>query len=314
MSSHTMHGNQVEIRKGHGPIGENNLYIFWSFGVRLRRCEKMCLHKYGQLSKRDSWERGRVCKWVCLIVLVFERDKINRLSATWVGELRLALELREQRNEDADGHTLHLGPWPKVNNVQGAIWLRLEAGGELSGGQKRAVRGSRGWREGLRRAQAYGKADFSSPCSSQRRQMSAWAASTLDCAALGTTTWPSLLSHRVWAAVTLWSLSPGQRKALRCSSSPTCTHVHQHLLHVLLFFTQEKYKETCLLWLGISLKVLARRKKKSTLYWNLKNKLRCLAYSILSSWSKESPEENPSSWNKTYSKLFKMNICELSHI
>ncbi|MEQ2184476.1 hypothetical protein GOODEAATRI_008349 [Goodea atripinnis] len=43
--------------------------------------------------------------------------------------------------------------------------------------------------------------------------MSACAASTLDCAALGTTTWPSLLSHRVWAAVTLWSLSPRSRKA-----------------------------------------------------------------------------------------------------
>lgn len=32
------------------------------------------------------------------------------------------------RNEDADGHTLHLGPSPKVNNVQGAIWLRLGRG------------------------------------------------------------------------------------------------------------------------------------------------------------------------------------------
>ncbi len=32
------------------------------------------------------------------------------------------------RNGDADGHTLHLGPSPKVNNVQGAIWLRLGRG------------------------------------------------------------------------------------------------------------------------------------------------------------------------------------------
>lgn len=35
------------------------------------------------------------------------------------------------RNGDADGHTLHLGPSPKVNNVQGAIWLRL---GRVEGG------------------------------------------------------------------------------------------------------------------------------------------------------------------------------------
>ena len=34
-----------------------------------------------------------------------------------------------KRNGDADGHTLHLGPSPKVNNIQGAIWLRLEGGG-----------------------------------------------------------------------------------------------------------------------------------------------------------------------------------------
>lgn len=33
------------------------------------------------------------------------------------------------RNGDADGHILHLGPSPKVNNVQGAIWLRLGRGG-----------------------------------------------------------------------------------------------------------------------------------------------------------------------------------------
>lgn len=132
-------------------------------------------------------------------------------------------------------HTLHLGLSPKVNNVQGAIWLRL-----AREGQKRAVEGGgSGWREGLQRTQAYGKADFSSPCSSQRRQMSVCAASTLDCAALGTTTWPSLLSHRVWAAVTLWSLSPGQRKASRCSGLSTCTHVNQHLLHSLPSFTQE---------------------------------------------------------------------------
>lgn len=155
-------------------------------------------------------------------------------------------------------------------------WRRRRVWG--SDGQKRAVWGSRAWREGLRRAQAYGKADFSSPRSSQRRQMSAWAASTLDCAALGTTTWLSLLSHRVWAAVTLWSLSPGQRKASWCSSSPTCMHIHQHLLYSLLFFTQRKYKETCLLWQGILLKVLAKEKEKKT--------TNCLTCSTLSSWSK----------------------------
>lgn len=37
------------------------------------------------------------------------------------------------RNGDADGHALHLGPSPKVNNVQGAIWLRLEKGGRRGG-------------------------------------------------------------------------------------------------------------------------------------------------------------------------------------
>lgn len=65
-------------------------------------------------------------------------------------------------NVDASGHTLHLGLSPKVNNVQEAIWLRLARGGGAEGGS----RGSSGWREGLQRAQAYGKADFSSPCSS----------------------------------------------------------------------------------------------------------------------------------------------------
>lgn len=151
------------------------------------------------------------------------------------------------RNGDADGHTLHLGPSPKVNNVQGAIWLRLEMGRWGKRGAEEGGRGS-GWRKGLQRAQAYGKADFSSPCSSQGRQMSACAVSTLDCAALGTTTWPSLLSHRVWAAVTLWNFSPGWRKASPCSGSSTCTHVHQHLLHPLLFFTQEIHKETLALF------------------------------------------------------------------
>lgn len=48
------------------------------------------------------------------------------------------------RNEDADGHTLHLGPSPKVNNVQGAIWLRLGRG---KGGQNEAVGGGKGCNE-----------------------------------------------------------------------------------------------------------------------------------------------------------------------
>lgn len=51
------------------------------------------------------------------------------------------------RNGDADGHILHLGPSPKVNNVQGAIWLRLGKGG---GGLKRvggAVGGGKGCNE-----------------------------------------------------------------------------------------------------------------------------------------------------------------------
>lgn len=41
-----------------------------------------------------------------------------------------------RRNGDADGHALHLGPSPKVNNVQGAIWLRLEGEGRVCGGQR----------------------------------------------------------------------------------------------------------------------------------------------------------------------------------
>lgn len=117
---------------------------------------------------------------------------------------------REQRNEETN--------WAEW----GCRWIHSASGTVTQGkqcsgshlvetgerGAKERGRGS-GWREGLQRAQAYGKADFSSPCSSHRRQMSACAASTLDCAALSTTTWPSLLSHRVWAAVTLWNFSPG---------------------------------------------------------------------------------------------------------
>lgn len=59
MSSHTMHGKQEGMRKGHGLIEgekkkEKKSVYFWSFGVRLRRCEKRHLRKYGQLSRRDS--------------------------------------------------------------------------------------------------------------------------------------------------------------------------------------------------------------------------------------------------------------------
>lgn len=254
-----------------GKKKEKKSVYFWSFGVRLRRCEKRHLRKYGQLSRRDSWVGVKVCKWACLLVVVFERHK-NQQSATWMREPRPALELREkQRNEGMKWmewgcrwtHTAS-GTVTQGKQCSGSHLAETGGGGGSGGemGRRGQCGGSRGWREGLRWAQAYGKADFSSPRSSKRRQMSAWAASTLDCAALGTTTWLSLLSHRVWAAVTLWSLSPGQRKASWCSSSPTCMHVHQHLLYSLLFFTQRKYKETCLLWQGISLKVLAKEKEK----------------------------------------------------
>lgn len=86
--------------------------------------------------------------------------------------------------------------------------------------------------------------------------MSACAESTLDCAALGTTTWPSLLSHRVWAAVTVPNFSPGWAlgtvgggggggiNALRIIHM----RVHQHLLHPLLFFTQETHKNVGLVY------------------------------------------------------------------
>lgn len=45
------------------------------------------------------------------------------------------------RNGDADGHTLHLGLSPKVNNVQGAIWLRLGVGGRKGMGWGQWVEG-----------------------------------------------------------------------------------------------------------------------------------------------------------------------------
>lgn len=59
-----------------------------------------------------------------------------KVGATWLPDLKLALKLKGSKwirkltgqNGDADGHSLHLGPWPKVNNVQGAIWLRLGKG------------------------------------------------------------------------------------------------------------------------------------------------------------------------------------------
>lgn len=63
-------------------------------------------------------------------------DKRVKVIATWLPDLELVLELKGSQgirkltgqNGDADGHSLHLGPWPKVNNVQGAIWLRLGKG------------------------------------------------------------------------------------------------------------------------------------------------------------------------------------------
>lgn len=107
--------------------------------------------------------------------------------------------------------------------------------------------------------------------------MSACTVSTLDCAALGTTTWPSLLSHRVWAAVTLRSLSPGQRKASRCSSSSTCMHVHRHLLQCLLFFTQEIHKETWDLFTSApnSIRALGTEKHKQTSLVEISHKTGC---------------------------------------
>lgn len=95
------------------------------------------------------------------------------------------------RNGDADGHTLHLGPPPKVNNVQGAICLRL--------GRWGAREGVGGWGgEGLQRSTSIWKSRFFlSPQQSARANVTACDAPTLDCAALGSTTWPSLLSHRV---------------------------------------------------------------------------------------------------------------------
>lgn len=53
MSTHTMHGKQVEMGKDCSTDQENKLCIF-GFGVRLRRCEEMCLHKCEQVSKRES--------------------------------------------------------------------------------------------------------------------------------------------------------------------------------------------------------------------------------------------------------------------
>lgn len=63
-------------------------------------------------------------------------DKHIKVIATWLPDLKLVLKLKGSKgirkltgkNGDADGHNLHLGPWPKVNNVQGAIWLRLGKG------------------------------------------------------------------------------------------------------------------------------------------------------------------------------------------
>lgn len=77
----------------------------------------------------------------------------GRLISTRVQELRLALKLRRSkgmrkltgRNGDADGYALHLGPSPKVNNVQGAICLRLGKGGQRSMGG--AVGGGKGCNE-----------------------------------------------------------------------------------------------------------------------------------------------------------------------
>lgn len=178
------------------------------------------------------------------------------------------------------------------------------------GGAEEGGRGS-GWRKGLQRAQAYGKADFSSPCSSQGRQMSACAVSTLDCAALGTTTWPSLLSHRVWAAVTLWNFSPGWRKASPCSGSSTCTHVHQHLLHPLLFFTQEIHKETLALFTFIQ-PCYSSLKRKHELDWNHYRSI-CIVLICfeLQQGKHQTSWENPNSTQKPDSlkKLFYTKIC-----
>lgn len=63
MSSHTMHGKQVEIGEDCSP-DQNKLCIF-GFGVRLRRCEEMCLRKCEQRSKRESNKER-------------EREKINK--------------------------------------------------------------------------------------------------------------------------------------------------------------------------------------------------------------------------------------------
>lgn len=53
MSTHTMHGKQVEMGKDRSPNQEGKQGIF-GFGVRLRRCEVTSLRKCEQLSRRAT--------------------------------------------------------------------------------------------------------------------------------------------------------------------------------------------------------------------------------------------------------------------
>lgn len=104
-----------------------------SLGVKVMKRETASQRRRGWDGKGDNSD-VEVSLSACCVY------KVKQLQLkSWSWHLRGCRGKRElnRRNGDADGYTLHLGPPPKVNNVQGAICLGLKEGRGL----RRAVWG-----------------------------------------------------------------------------------------------------------------------------------------------------------------------------
>lgn len=115
MSTRVIRSKQVDIGKDFSPPLEKNYPFLWD------------LDSVFQKMRKREIESVLNCVWLmwCLWEEVQSQQRSCNQSI-----LQLVLQLQDSRgmrrltgqNGDADGHTLHLGPSPKVNNVLGAIW------------------------------------------------------------------------------------------------------------------------------------------------------------------------------------------------
>lgn len=145
------------------------------------------------------------------------------------------LNVQEFRSKPCNVLSLHLGLLPKVNNVQGAIWLCRGREGRRGEWWKAAVGGGKGCNEHKHME----KQIFALPAAVGQGKCQHAPRPRLTVLHSAPPPGPFLLSHRVWAAVTLWRLSLGYWKPSRCSGSLTCMYSTPTLLaHRAIFHTK----------------------------------------------------------------------------